>query len=398
MPTPNSEQQFVQLQASLSEINAAIKAQAEATEKEVKRVGEMQGETRAKVDELLSKQGELQARLQEAEQKLVNSGKEPEREEFQSAGKRVASLLEEKGWQSNARSSARIAMPRSAITSISDAGDNIVAPDWQRGIIEGPTRQLTIRDLLAPGDTNSNTVPFVRETGFTNNAATVSETVKKPYSDLKFEPDHATVQVIAHLMKTSKQILDDMPALASFIDARARYGLKLKEEIQFLYGTGTGNQIAGIIPQAQTYTKPSGAAVTGEQRLDRLRLALLQAALAEYPSDGIVIHETDWANIELIKDTQGRYIIGNPQGSVEPMLWRRPVVATQSINQNEFLCGSFRLGAQIFDRQDIEVVVSTENVDDFENNMVSIRCEERTALAVYRPEAFVHGELTEVAS
>ncbi|MDI8977993.1 phage major capsid protein, partial [Salmonella enterica subsp. enterica serovar Lubbock] len=42
--------------------------------------------------------------------------------------------------------------------------------------------------------------------------------------------------------------------------------------------------------------------------------------------------------------------------------------------------------AQIFDREDANVVISTENADDFEKNMISIRCEERLALAVKRPE------------
>ena len=59
--------------------------------------------------------------------------------------------------------------------------------------------------------------------------------------------------------------------------------------------------------------------------------------------------------------------------------------------EGEFLAGAFRTGAQLFDREDANVVISTENVDDFEKNMVSIRCEERVALAVKRPEAFVTG-------
>ncbi len=38
--------------------------------------------------------------------------------------------------------------------------------------------------------------------------------------------------------------------------------------------------------------------------------------------------------------------------------------------------------------------ISTENADDFEKNMISIRCEERLALAVKRPEAFVYGSFS----
>ncbi|WP_239504778.1 phage major capsid protein, partial [Stenotrophomonas maltophilia] len=71
-----------------------------------------------------------------------------------------------------------------------------------------------------------------------------------------------------------------------YIDARARYGLMLVEEGQLLYGNGTGANLHGIIPQAQAYAPPSGVVVTAEQRIDRIRLAILQAQLAEFPASG----------------------------------------------------------------------------------------------------------------
>jgi HK97 family phage major capsid protein len=126
--------------------------------------------------------------------------------------------------------------------------------------------------------------------------------------------------------------------------------------------------------------------------MDVLRLAMLQAALAEYPATGHVLHPTDWAGIETLKDSTGRYIIGNPQGTTQPTLWGLPVVATQAITVRKFLTGAFKLGAQVFDRWTARVEIATENEDDFIKNLVTILAEERLALAVYRPEAFIYGD------
>jgi HK97 family phage major capsid protein len=382
-----------QTQTELKAVGDQIKTYAEQTAKEIKQSGDMQAETRAKVDELLLKQGELQARVQESEQKLVNAGKRHEPNVQQSAGELVAAKMAEEGVSSSFRGSRRVEVPRAAITSVPTSGGALV-PAERVGVILAPQRRLTIRDLVAPGTTGSNAVEYVRETGFTNAAATVGEGLAKPYSDLKFALENANVRTIAHLFKGSRQILDDAAALQSYIDARARYGLLLAEEAQLLYGNGTGNNLKGIIPQAQAYAAPAGITVTAEQRIDRIRLALLQATLAEFPSTGIVLHPIDWAAIELLKDAEGRYIIGKPQEGTAPRLWNLPVVETQAIVQDQFLVGAFSLAAQIYDRMGIEVLVSTENDKDFENNMVTIRAEERLAFAVYRPEAFVVGDLT----
>ena len=88
----------------------------------------------------------------------------------------------------------------------------------------------------------------------------------------------------------------------------------------------------------------------------------------------------------------GDYVLANPLRLAGPTLWGLPIVATDVPEfESEFLTGPFKTGAQLFDREDANVVISTENNDDFEKNMVTIRCEERAALAVKRPEGFVTG-------
>lgn len=390
------DKQYNELNASLKSIGDQIKSQAETANKEIARQGEMNAETRSKVDELLMKQGELQARVLEAEQKLVSANSATQRHEApKSAGELFVASEQMEGVNSSFRGSRRVSVPRAAITTATVPG---LAPSERSDIIALPgMRRATIRDLVAPGQTEAGSYEYVRETGFTSNAAPVAEQGGKPYSDITTQLINAPVRTIAHLFKASRQILDDAKALQSYIDARARYGLLLAEEAQLLYGNGAGANLQGLVTVASQYSAPAGVTVTGEQRIDRLRLGLLQAELAEFPSDGIVLNPIDWALIELIKDDVGRYIIGQPQDGTTARLWNRPVVGTQAMKQNDFLVGAFKLGAQILDRLEVEVLISTENADDFEKNMVTLRAEERLAFAIYRTEAFVTGKLATAA-
>src|SRR5690606_10668452 len=117
-----------------------------------------------------------------------------------------------------------------------------------------------------------------------------------------------------------------------------------------------------------------------------------QVRLAEYRASGIVLNPVDWADIELETDANGRYIWVNVVEGGQPRMWRLPVVETTAIPQGSFLVGAFDMAAQIFDREDAAVEVSTEDGDNFRKNMVTIRGEERLGLAVYRPESFVFGD------
>ncbi|RYE64054.1 MAG: phage major capsid protein, partial [Oxalobacteraceae bacterium] len=138
-----------------------------------------------------------------------------------------------------------------------------------------------------------------------------------------------------------------------------------------------------------------GIVVDNPTKIDILRLALLQASLAEYSADGIVLNPIDWADIELTKDGEQRYIFANVIQMAGPQLWGRPVVATQAMDQDEFLTGAFRMAAKIWDRMDTEVLISSEDRDNFIKNMLTVRAEKRLALAVKRRAALVTGDFSE---
>ncbi|SPP31357.1 hypothetical protein ARAF_0481 [Arsenophonus endosymbiont of Aleurodicus floccissimus] len=263
-----------------------------------------------------------------------------------------------------------------AVLTTHNITGNIIASDRLPGIDVKPKQCLFIRDLIAPGKTVSNTIYWVQQTGFTNNAAAVAENTTKPYSDIAFAEKVTPVRTLAHMFKASKQILADFSQLQSMIDAEMRYGLKYVEEQEILFGDGTGAHLRGIIPQESKFK--AEFKVDKQNGIDDLRLAMLQAQLARFPTSGHVLHFIDWAKIELSKDTLGRYILANPSALTGPTLWGLPIVATETAAfKGKFLTGAFNAGAQLFDREETNVVISSENVDDFEKNMISICCEER---------------------
>lgn len=395
------EEELKLLNEALSDINLKLSKQAERAQTEIAEHQKLSAETREKVDELLMAQGELLGRLQAAEQLVatLEQGGRPGAAPL-SMGEQFVESEAFLAWISNGRPSGRLQMPVQAAITHSDSS----AGDLDRGmrvpgIVSPPQRRLTIRDLLMWGRTTSSSVEFVRELVYTNAADVVSENPasSKPESNITFEAATAAVATIAHIFQASKQVLDDVPMLQSYIDGRGRYGLKLVEEAQLLLGSGVGLNIDGIYTQATAYANP-GVYVEAESRIDRLRLAMLQVELSEFTPDGIVLNPIDWSWIELLKDSQERYLFGNPHNQTTPMLWGRNVVPTQAISLGDFLTGSFAMGAQGWDREDVNVAVSTEDQDNFVKNMVTIRVEERCALTVYRPAAFVKGNFDDMAS
>lgn len=395
-------QSISEVSAKLSEVMNQVKTFGEDVQKKMQSGESVTLELKEMTDKSLTEMNELKERLTELEQKGARRpGDEPAQRK--SLGSLVIESDAYKGMDSSARKSIRVRLERKDIMNVpattgtgASATNSLVIADRIQGIVAPPERTMTIRDLLIPGNTASNGVEFVQETGFTNNAATVPEGGLKPKSDIQFELKNAPVRTIAHHFKASRQILDDAPGLASYIDGRAQYGLRFKEEQQLLNGDGTGANILGILPQAAEFAP--AISVAGATPIDRLRLAVLQAVLAEYPSSGFVLNPIDWAGIELTKDNEGRYIIAQPVNGGVPRIWGLPVVETQAMAQNNFLTGAFNMAAQIFDRTEIEVLLSTENEDDFIRNMVTILAEERLAMAVYRPEAFVTGAVMAAGS
>jgi HK97 family phage major capsid protein len=284
---------------------------------------------------------------------------------------------------------------KTAIINAVGQNQPLVPAQHLPGIVAPPRRSLRMRDVLAVGRTSSNAVEFPKETAFTNNAGPqisgspqAFENVVKPESAITFELATYPVCTVAHWIPVSKQILADAPALQAYINNRLSYGLKLKEDTEILLGTGLNGRIHGLYTDRTAYSVPSPTVYT--TKLDVLRDAIKQAQIAEYDPNAIVLNSSDWSKIELAKDSTGRYLFANPQNAAQPALWGLPVVVSNSITAGTFLLGSFDQAAMLWDREDMSVEVGLNN-DNFTRNMVTILCEERICLTVFRATAIIGG-------
>lgn len=353
---------------------------------------------KAEVDEKLTKNAEnfasLKTMLDDLAQKAARSG-DPKQPKQKSLGQQIVADEGFKKFTGAKGESVRLKVTGDislkAVTGLDASAGHLVEPT-NAGIVVPAQRRMTIRGLIAQGRTNSDSVKFVRE-AFTNNAAPqAGQGAAKAESDLTYTPDTAEVVTIAHFIRASRQILSDAPALEAQIDTRLRVGLNYREELQLLLGSGATNNIEGLVTGATAFARPSGFPQTaGATHIDVLRVAALQATVAEYFVDGFVLNPVDWALIETVKDTTGRYIVGDPNGNGFAALWGTPVAPTNAMPATNFLAGAFGMAAQIFDREDTDVLMSGEDIDNFTKNMVTILAEKRLTQVIYNALALVTG-------
>lgn len=265
-------------------------------------------------------------------------------------------------------------------------------------------RRARVRDLFPVAQTNANLIDFFRVLGFGTDRLDLSSSASmvpdrsgnnfglKPQSELTFESAQAPVRTIAHYELAHRNVLQDEPQLQSTINNELLYGLRLTEDNQILNGTGTGEDLLGILntPGIQTFGHTADGAPSTDGKQDTIRRAATKAILAYFDPTGVVTHPYDWEDIELHKGSDGHYTVAmNVTVGADARLWRMTVVDSPAIAEGTALVGAFGLGAQLYDRMQANIRIAEQHSDLFVRNAVAILAEERLALAVKRPESFV---------
>lgn len=257
-----------------------------------------------------------------------------------------------------------------------------------------PARKVHMRSLLPIGSLSTGLFTFPYESGGEGAPATQTQGSSKAQVDFDITMKDAAAQYIAGYVRISRQMLDDIPAMTSFLQARLLEKYLIAEDAQILSGDGAAPNLQGILGVA---TAATGAATVDVEQLVQ---AIAQLEASNYSATGILVNPSDWAAIMNTKNTNAAYslpasTVVTTDGSVS--IAGIPLYKSTAIAVDKFLVGDYAMGAQIMQHHGISVQFSEQDSDNFTKNMITVRVEARIALPVYYNGAFVYGDFGNVA-
>lgn len=358
-----------------SELEKKLDAAIVKHEGQVQESGKAANEIRAEVKALAD---QFKKEMDELAQKMEKAGDDVS--ESKSAGEQFVESAEYKAFQSRARENVKLELKN----TISSDG-NTVFPVQRPGIIPGNFAPLTLRSVIPTIRVTGNAVNHLRENAWTNNAREVTQAAAKPESSLTFTTKNFTIETVAHWLKITEQLAADAPAVVDYINTRLRHGLAAKVEAQLILGDGTSPNLSGFTDSGN-YTAYTLAASgdTLHDAANKVKYAMW-AATGSAP-DTIVVNPADWGAEERTREgNAGMYLFGGPS------LAGVRVVLSNSVSAGNILAMNVAEGAVIFERQGATIEIGRTG-SDFTSNLLTIRAEERLALAVLRPSLVYYGD------
>lgn len=376
------------------ELEKLLKAAADLEEK-IQKLSQMKeaDATKAKeIEEKIQKLGDEQHKLAQKMLELQQNGMLHDKSNFkhQGLGDR---LIDSDGYKAYLEGRTRSVRLEAASPVATPSG--AVVPDYQ-GIKATPELPNDVSASFPEVPTTSNSLTCLKEKAFVNNAAEVAEGAQKPESKAEFEEVDAPVRTIAHFIRITKQLAEDAPALAAYINHRMEYFLNRREETQLLNGDGAGQNLAGIFKDGNyivhgfTYDNvPADDTV-----LDLIRRCATTINTLGYRANTLYVNPVDFDTLRGMKDKNGQYLMGSPLQSNDNIRpWGLTPCVSAAVTQGKFMVADSRMGATKYKRQDTTLEMFEQDTDNVQKNLITIRAEKRLAFSIDSVNCFVGGDL-----
>lgn len=297
----------------------------------------------------------------------------------------AAAPVAEKGLSDNLREVVAV-LPKGEKFSRSiemKAAAPMFAPQYiytQSRNVASATGRLGVFDLLGYEAIEGGAYTFVRLTDKTDAFAAVAEGGAKPLNDYTETLVTVPLTKVAGILKESLELVEDADFVAQAIENRGVFKLQRKVEDQILNGNGTSPNMTGILA-----TSGIGTVTTGISEANLLTAIEKVMTDSGYAADGIIMNPVDYASLVSATLSASHTLFGPDYNTFMGL----PIVKSDLITSGTALVGNFKQAATLIGKGGVRVEIANQNEDDFVKNLFAVRIEQRCALAVRVPAAFV---------
>nr|DAT11411.1 MAG TPA: major capsid protein [Caudoviricetes sp.] len=265
---------------------------------------------------------------------------------------------------------------------------------YDHNLVLGKRERPVVADLFSASTIAGAAISYLVEGAKTGEVTAVAQGAAKPQLGFGVEPVTEALAKLAGWIRVSDEFLEDYAGLASEINGRLVYEVGVAEEAALLNGTGAGGALKGILNRNGVQVLTSAKVADNADTMYKATTAISTAS--NLIADGVVLNPADYEAFRLAKDTNAQYYGGGfftgaygvDGFASQPNLWGLRTVITSAMPKGTALVGAFRTGGTVYRKGGVQVDIDTSG-DNFIHNFVTIRAEERLALAVRVPSAFV---------
>jgi HK97 family phage major capsid protein len=242
-------------------------------------------------------------------------------------------------------------------------------------------------------------VQIIRETTQNGSPAPQTEGSSKAQIGQDFAVIDFPVRTLAAFIRASRQSLDDIEGLMSFINTQLPQEILSLEDTQLLTGNGTAPNLQGVITAAGSSNNNTflGGDLPSPQLWDVIARIMGGMLAKNEPVDFVLLNPTDFAAMLTAKGSNGQYVAPLIFDNGQPFVYGLPVFVNSAIAADTILVGNSLMAQPTF-REGLNISLSYEDGTNFRDNMVTIRAEERLANVIYRPNAFFTGSISTIIS
>lgn len=252
-----------------------------------------------------------------------------------------------------------------------------------------PQRPIRVVDTIPMLPTGLDTIRYMEETTFTNNAVETAESTATTAADLIGEAALALtertqpVEWLPVFIPVTMQQLEDVEGIEAYVESRLQYMLRARLDLQILRGNGTTPNLLGLNNVTGRNTQAKGTDPTFDAFLKGADL-IRTVGFAE-PSVSYW-HPNDWQDVRLTRTADGIYILGNPADPGPERLFGVLVVKSTAQTENTISIADTEF-ATLYTKRGITLAVSDSHAHYFTRGMLAIRADMRVGMVWFRPES-----------